>query len=135
MNLDLAHEPKHIVRAAFEGVVFAIYSVQRVMKEMKIDPQALLLSGGLTHAAFVRQMIADVFECEARVSDHDEASAFGAAMYAGLAIGALHSLDEVKSQIKTLSTHRPNPELSGAYREAFARFSDRVRDELAKLGG
>jgi gluconokinase len=135
LNLDLAHEPKHIVRAAFEGVVFAIYSVQRVMKEMKIDPQALLLSGGLTHAAFVRQMIADVFECEARVSDHDEASAFGAAMYAGLAIGALHSLDEVKSQIKTLSTHRPNPELSEAYREAFARFSDRVRDELAKLGG
>ncbi|HTX03057.1 MAG TPA: gluconokinase [Candidatus Acidoferrales bacterium] len=135
LNLDLAHEPKHIIRAAFEGVVFAIYTVQRVMKEMNIDPQALLLSGGLTHAAFVRQMIADVFECEARVSDHDEASAFGAAMFAGLATGVLHSLDEVRSQIKTSGVHRPNPEVAGAYHEAFARFSDRVQDELAKLGG
>jgi gluconokinase len=133
LNLDLSHEPKHIVRAAFEGVVFAIYTVQRVMRELKIDPQALLLSGGLTHAPLVRQMIADVFECETRVSDHDEASAFGAAMYAGLATGVLRSIEDVSSRIKTSSVHRPNRELSTVYREAFARFEDRVRDEVCRL--
>ena len=135
VNLDLSHAPKHIVRAAFEGVVFAIYSVGRVMQELNIDPRALLLSGGLSHAPLVRQMIADVFECEARVSDHDEASAFGAAMYAGLATGVLHSLDDIRSQIKISSVHRPNRDVvSAAYREAYARFQDRVQDEVARLG-
>jgi gluconokinase len=134
LNLDLAHEPKHIIRAAFEGVVYAIYTVYRVMHEMNIDPQAVLLSGGLTHAPLVRQMIADVFECEARVSDHDEASAFGAAMYAGLATGAVRSIEDVKAQLKFSTVHRPDAGLAGAYREAFARFEDRVRDEIARLG-
>jgi gluconokinase len=133
VNLDLSHAPRHIVRAVFEGVVFAIYSVGRVMHELKIDPQALLLSGGLTHAPLVRQMIADVFEREARVSDHDEASAFGAAMYAGLATGVLRSLEDVRSQINVSSVHRPNPDVSAAYREAYARFEDRVQDEVARL--
>lgn len=134
LNLDLAHEPKHILRAAFEAVVFAVYTVYRVMHEMKIDPKALLLSGGLTHAPVVRQMIADVFECEARVSDRPEASAFGAAMFAGLATGALRSLDDVKAQITSTAVHRPNQSLAGAYREAFGRFEDRVRDEVGRLG-
>jgi gluconokinase len=135
LNLDLAHEPKHVLRAAFEGVVYAIYTVYRVMQEMQIQPKALLLSGGLTHAPFVRQMIADVFECEARVSDRPEASAFGAAMFAGVATGVLGSIDDVKAQIKYQLVHRPDPGPAGAYREGFGRFEDRVRDELARLGG
>ena len=133
VNLDLAHEPKDIIRSAFEAVVFSVYAVYGVMREMHIEPSALLLSGGLTHAPLVRQMIADVFECEARVTDHDEASAFGAAMFAGLATGILKSLEDVKSELTISSVHRPDPDLREAYREAFGRYRQRVREEVERL--
>jgi hypothetical protein len=55
-------------------------------------------------------------------------------MFAGMAIGVLGSIDDVKAQIKYSTVHRPDPGPAGAYREAFGRFEDRVRDELAKLG-
>jgi gluconokinase len=132
-GLDLAHGPKELLCAAFEGVVFALYTVFRVMREFGIDPAAVLLSGGLTHAPLVRQMIADVFEIDARLPNRPEASAFGAAMFAGLATGAIRSLDDVKSEISIATVHQPNRAAAGAYREAFARFDERVRAEVARL--
>ena len=91
-GLDLSHDKRHLLRAAFESVVFSLLSVGKIMRELVGEPEAILLSGGITHAPFVRQLIADAFEIETRLPDRAEASAFGAAMMAGLAIGAILSL-------------------------------------------
>ena len=133
IGLDLAHNENDMLRAAFEGVVFAIYTVFRVLRELKIDPSAILLSGGLTHAPFVRQLVADIFGIQAHLTDRPEASAFGAAMYAGLAAGVIRSLDEIKASVHTTATYKPDPAVAGAYRAAFSRFAERVSDEVARL--
>jgi len=46
-GLDLAHERSDIVRAAFEGIVFALRSVYDVLLERLQPPKRLRLSGGL----------------------------------------------------------------------------------------
>ena len=127
VGLDLSHDRRHLVRAAFEGVVFGLLAVQHVIRGLTGDPQAILLSGGLTHAAFVRQMIADVFGIETRLPDRPEASAFGAAMSAGLAIGAIGSLNDVAALIHYTDIYRPNRALIEAYREAFTRYQKSVK--------
>lgn len=132
-GLDLAHDHRHVMRAAFEGMVFALHSVARVMRDLGIAPKALLLSGGLTHAPFVRQLIADVFEMDARVPDRGEASAFGAAMFAALATGAIGSLDAVRALVSYPQTHVPEADNRAAYRAAFQRFEARCRNELEML--
>ena len=131
--IDLAHDARHILRAAFEGVVFALFSVYRVMRELGVNPNAVALSGGLNHAPFVRQMIADVFEIEAWQPEEPEASAFGAAMFAGIASGALRSLDDVAKLIRYPAKHAPAAANQGAYRAAYQRFEERVRRELSDL--
>lgn len=133
LDIDLAHTQHDLLRAAFEGVVFAIYAVFRAMREMRIEPGAVLLSGGLTHAPFVRQLVADVFEVDARLPDRAEASAFGASMYAGLATGKIRSLDEVAAKVHDTAVYRPNAALVEAYRAAFSRWAGRVSEEVARL--
>ncbi|MGH7684872.1 MAG: FGGY-family carbohydrate kinase, partial [Vulcanimicrobiaceae bacterium] len=132
-GLDLAHDRRHILRGAFEGVVFALYGVYAVMRELGIQPRAIVLSGGLTHATFVRQMIADVFEIEARFPDRREASAFGAAMFAGIASRAIASLDDVATRIRYPETYAPQAANQAAYRAARQRFEARIAAEL-KVG-
>lgn len=132
-GLDLAHDRRHILRAALEGIVFALHSVYAVMRELRLEPRAIVLSGGLTHAPFVRQMIADIFEIETRFPDRPEASAFGAAMFAGIASGAIASLDDVAARIRYPETHAPQTANQASYRAAGQRFEARARAEL-KVG-
>lgn len=130
-GLDLAHDRRHLLRAAFEGVVFALYAVQGVMAESLGESRAVLLSGGITRAPFIRQMIADVFGMETRLPDRAEASAFGAAMFAGLATGSLPSLEHVAELISYPARHTPDPAVRGAYDEAFARYERAVQALLS----
>src|SRR5262249_23112517 len=60
-GLDLAHDRRTILRAAFEGVVFGVYAVYDVLRERTGAPRQLLLSGGLTKAPLVRELLADAF--------------------------------------------------------------------------
>lgn len=132
-GMDLAHDRSHVLRAAFEGIVFALYSVFGVLRELGIRPGAILLSGGLTHAPFVRQLIADIFEVEARLPDRTEASSFGAAMFAGLATGLILSLERVAQLVRYPNVYVPQASNQAAYRAAFRRFEARAHEELTIL--
>ncbi len=66
-GLDLVHERGDILRAAFEGIVFALRSIYDVMLVQFSPPGRLRLSGGLVREPFVRQLIADVFDLRNRV--------------------------------------------------------------------
>ena len=122
LGLDLSHERADVFRAGFESVVFALGTVLDVMRERVPTPTRIRLSGGLTHAALVRQMVADIFGAQAVLADHDEASAFGAAAMAGLATGAFAGLEAVAATIHPRFVHDPDPSMVATYRTVFARY-------------
>jgi gluconokinase len=128
VGLDLSHTRAEILRAGFESVVFALLSVYEVMA---MQPQRIRLSGGLTHAPLVRQLVADIFNCTAVLADQEEASAFGAAMMAGIATGAPADAAAVASLLQPLYEHTPDPQRSAAYREVFARYHACVEANLS----
>jgi gluconokinase len=121
-GLDLSHTRADILRAAFESIVFALGSVLDVLQARTGAPARVRLSGGLTHAAFVRQLIADVFDCETWLADQEEASAFGAAMLAGVATGALPDVEAVAALLRPAHVHEPDPASVDRYRDIFARY-------------
>jgi len=133
-GLDLAHGRQHILRAAFEGIVFALHGVYAVMRELGIAPLGIALSGGLMRAPLIRQMVADIFEVEARLPDRAEASAFGAAMFAGVACGAIASLDDVARLVRCPRTYAPRAADRAAYRTARRRFEARGGGAKAGAG-
>jgi gluconokinase len=130
IGLDLAHTRADVFRAAFESVVFALASVLDVLRESTGAPARVRLSGGLTRAPLIRQLVADVFACEAVLADQDEASAFGAAMMAGIAAGALAGPDAVAALLQPVHVHQPRPDMVARYGDIFARYRACVEASL-----
>ncbi|MBV8151680.1 MAG: gluconokinase [Candidatus Eremiobacteraeota bacterium] len=131
-GLEFIHDRDDIARAALEAIVFAIFAVHRVLRGLGIEPQALVLSGGVTHSPLIAQTIADVFGIETRISDREEASAFGAAMFAALAIGMLESLDDAVAAVRYPAVYRPEKAGAREYREALERFDAFTSETLAR---
>jgi gluconokinase len=132
VGLDLSHSRADIVRAAFESVIFALAAVMDVLRPRVGSFQRMRLSGGLTHAPLVRQLVADIFACEAVLADQEEASAFGAAVMAGLAIGALHNAS-VNDLLHPVAVHEPDPALVSRYQEIFGHYRQVVDTMLPVL--
>ncbi|HEY0799034.1 MAG TPA: gluconokinase, partial [Candidatus Baltobacteraceae bacterium] len=130
IGLDLSHTRADILRAAFESVVLALRTVFDVVAERIDTPKRIRLSGGLTHAPLVRQLVADIFNCEAVLSDKEEASAFGAALMAAIAVGALRDARDSDSLSAPVYVHTPNPEMVARYAVIVARYRDCVEANL-----
>ena len=101
-----------------------------MLRERVGAPTRVRLSGGLTRAALIRQLVADIFGCEAVLADQEEASAFGAAMMAGIAVGALRDADAVAALLRPLHVHEPQPDMVARYKEIFARYGACVEATL-----
>jgi gluconokinase len=128
LGLELSHTRADILRAGFESVVLALFSVYDVMELPKA--RTIRLSGGLTHAPLVRRLVADIFNCEAVLADQEEASAFGAAMLAGVALGTPADIFAVAQLLHPLYHHTPDAAASAHYREVFTRYQACVQANL-----
>jgi len=134
VGLDLATTPADVMRSAFESVAFALRSVSDVLRERLAAPQSLRLSGALARDPFVRQLIADVFGCESVLSNHDEASAFGAAMLAAIAIGLVADDRSVAALLHPVHQHRPSPGAFDRYGVLYERYAAAVAAAIQQCG-
>ena len=122
VGLDLSHRREALVRAAAEGVVFALYSVERVLEEKIGTHTRMLLSGGLVQSPGIRQLLADVFGVESWLTDKPEASGFGAAMMAARAVGRIARLEDVAALVSPMEKIMPNEALRDRYQDKYARY-------------
>jgi gluconokinase len=129
-GLDLSHDRATIVRAAFEGVVFGMHAVYEIVKATAGDAQRLLLSGGLTKAPLVRALLADVFGLPAVQPHQQEASAFGAALVAAQAVGAIADATQTARAVGYDEPTQPHSAFREAYGQAYARYTRFVRAHL-----
>ncbi len=121
-GLDLAHDRRTILRAAFEGVVFGMYAVYSVMRELGGEAERLLLTGGLTKAPLVRGLLADVFALPAVQPHQQEASAFGAALVAAQAIGLVGDAATAARAVGYDAPTTPDAALLDIYRQTYERY-------------
>jgi gluconokinase len=122
LGLELGNTRAELVRAIFESVAYALRSVYVVLRERLAAPSRLRLSGGLAYDAFMRQLFADVFGVATTLTDHEEASAFGAAMMAAIAIGLLPDDAAAAALLRPQFQHNANARAAAAYDEAFERY-------------
>ncbi len=133
-GLDLAHDRRTILRAAFESVVYGVYAVYAVMGDVGRRAERLLLSGGLTKAPLVRQLLADVFGLPAVQPHEQEASAFGAALLAAASVGLVDDAVAAARAAGYDEPTRPNAELAATYRAAFENYRRYVDVHLPLTG-
>jgi xylulokinase len=119
VGLSLRHERAHLTRAVLEGVSFGLRDSVELMKRLGLDVAQVQAVGGGASNPVWRQILADVLGAEITTSTAAvEGAAQGAAMLAGVGIGAYAS---VEAAAGTLSgeAERSQPGADAAVYEAY----------------
>ncbi len=133
-GLGLGHGRGHLLRAALEGVTFALREGLEALEAAGTEIPELRLGGGGTAKEPWRQLLADVLERPLRLLPEgvaSTASARGATLLAGVACGAYGSVEQ--TLILAPEPERSvEPEQGADYEAAYRRYRElypRLRDE------
>lgn len=109
LGLTASHTKAHLVRAVMEGVAMSLRDSFEIFREMSVPIQMIRLGGGGAKSALWRQIQADVYGQSVETIEAEEGAAFGAAILAGVGIGAWSSVDEAcRKTIKTARKIEPD---------------------------
>jgi xylulokinase len=93
-GITLQHGKQHLLKAALEGVAFALREAMEALGATGVSTADLLLAGGGTANPDWRQLLADVLGKRLLTVDPPAVAARGAALLAGVAAGIYRSAQE-----------------------------------------
>ena len=123
VGLRLSHGRGHLLRAALEGVAFALRQAFEALLATGISAGELRLAGGGTVEPRWRQLLADVLQRELRAAGTSAASAKGAALLAGIGFGAWPGAGQVKELAGPIPLVA-SPDPANPYRDAYHRYRE-----------
>ena len=117
-----------MLRAVYEGVVFAhMDHIDRLLKFVA-PPKTIRASGGGAKSDVWMQMFADALGREIEVSEAEEVGTLGCAMMAGVGTGCYRDIpDAVRECVHVKKVYDPDPSLKGYYREKYAVYQEILR--------
>jgi xylulokinase len=123
VGLSASHTRAHIVRAILEGVTFSLKDSLTIFREINVPVERIRLGGGGARSRLWKQIQADVYEHAVEVVEGDEGAAYGAAILAGVGVGAWRSVDEAcDAVIRVAHEIKPNPEASAVLQRSYQTY-------------
>lgn len=115
-GLDYSKTKGHFVRAAMEGVAFALRHNLDIAATAGAQVEELRAMGGSANSLLWTQIKADVTGKPIAVPSSDTATTLGAAILAGVGVGMYQDFEEaVKLTVKVKRYHEPNMENHAIY--------------------
>ena len=93
VGFTASHTRAHCVRAVMEGVAFSLRDTFSLFDELKIPANRIRLGGGGARSPLWQQIQADVYGHAVELLAAEEGGAFGAALLAGVGVGAWPSVE------------------------------------------
>lgn len=94
VGLTVRHGPGHLSRSILEGVAFGLRDSFELIKSAGLASiEQVRISGGGARSPLWRQILADTFNAELVTVNTTEGAAFGAALLAGVGVGAWADVD------------------------------------------
>lgn len=125
MGFTLYHDRKHIARAIYEGIAFALNSCAEILSEYGTPITSMMLAGGGARSGLWPDMLASIYGLTTMVHRAPgECTSLGAAVIAGVGSGIFSGYSEATEMIKTRSVHTVNP----AWQEAYSKIYPIYRD-------
>ena len=116
VGFSLYHDRRHIARAVYEGVAFALATCAGVMEECGRPVRSLMVSGGGARSGLWPELLAALTGVPTRVHRNPgEATAIGAAIAAGVGVGLFHSYEEGTEKVRARRVCEPDPVLRERY--------------------
>jgi xylulokinase len=135
VGLRLSHSRGHLLRAALEGVAFAVRQGLEALLATGVAATELRLAGGGTFDARWRQLLADVLEQPLLATATTAASALGAALLAGVGFGAWPNAQRVAALAAPAELVATPGSATDAYEDGYRRFRQLYLPIAAALSG
>jgi xylulokinase len=128
----------NLYRAAMEGATYALRYGYELLQAAGMRFDAIRLTGGGSHSAAWRQMVADVFELPVDVPAQAEGAAFGAALqalwaldHAGGGQAGIADLTAGHVRLAPELSARPDAAAAAVYRSHYGRFRQHLEAAVA----
>ena len=116
LNVDYRHSRAHFIRAALEGIMFNLLSIEQLVAAQTGPSREIYANGGFAQSAFWVQMMADVFGIPVRLNASNESSAMGAVL---LISDPEKSLEELAKTVQFGTTFTPDIARHEVYQSVF----------------
>lgn len=117
------HNRGHVLRAIYEGVVFAhMAHVERLLK-FRDMPETIRLTGGAAQSQIWVQIFADCFQTPVEIPDGTELGALGAAIAASVAAGCHAGYEEaIEAMVRFCRLQQPDTTQKDVYATKYERY-------------
>jgi L-ribulokinase len=126
VGLTLQTRPREIYRALLEATGFGTRQIVEAFTAKGLPVREIYACGGLaTKNPLLMQIYADILQRPIKIGGAEQASAFGAAMFASVAAnlhGHIHAAAR-RMAPKAIKTYRPNPRNKRPYEVLFAQYN------------
>ncbi len=116
IGMNSRHTTAHFIRATMEGVIYAVYSIGKIVLE-KHPVTVIYASGGFAKSHLWLQILAEVFNVKVCVADAAESTALGAVI-----IGAEALKLPLQIERKTTQTYLPDSHNYEIYQLGFQKY-------------
>lgn len=125
VGLSRHHGPAHLTRAVLEGVAFNLATCIDAFRSNGVSIDSLDAIGGGAASDVWLQILADVWGCVVRRRTVvEEANSLGAAVTAGVGVGAFSDFTVARSLSDVSAVFNPDQDRHEAYRVQHERFRD-----------
>lgn len=132
IGLTIRHGREHLVRAALEGITFAMRDSFEIIEAMGVPVDEVRATGGGAKSPFWLQLQADVYGRPIATINTQEGASLGAALMGGVAAGVFKNLPEATDAIikvvgacePDMANHRRYTELFQLYTTQYAALKD-----------
>ena len=123
IGLDASHTRGHVLRAIYEGVVFAHRMHLLRLLKFRGVPETIQFTGGAARSEVWVQIFADSFQIPMAIPAGTELGALGAAICAAVASGCHPSYEAaVEAMVHIARVQDPNPAMASVYAVKYDRY-------------
>ena len=108
LHVDWQHTRAHFIRAALEGVLFNLLSINELLKDYTGSARVIHANGGFAQSTLWVQMLADISGVPVRLNASNESGSMGAILLTMKAIGLVKTLDEAAERVTFGDTFQPD---------------------------
>ena len=126
LNLDFnQHETGHILRAAVEGIIYALNLGFEMLSDLNINRNTIRAgNANLFLSGIFKTIFTNVTDTPLEIFNTDGAT--GAARGAALGFGIFETMEEAFDDLHLLEVIEPNTELSSIYKESFEGWKETI---------
>ncbi len=123
-GLTVRHGMPHLTRAVLEGVAFGLRDSFELIKSAGLSAiDQVRVSGGGARSLLWRQILADVFNAELVTVNTTEGAAYGAALLAGVGVGAWSDVDAAcNATVRLTGSTQPQAQQVSKYEEVYGLY-------------